>query len=325
MKLLVAIALVLALTVPAIACGGGSDWEDVISRALVKTGEAWSYRSTGNSTAEVEGRTLQSSTESEHVLDDFHVKYATNCGAEAPSSDSASVKSFPGCELEEFLTTISNDGEHGFWVNAGRNTTTGNVSVTVVASGGCRPGWAEWTVIDDKAYIRSSDSPEWRECQVRTQGQPVPLPSEASPAPSPTLYGNSTYTVVMSASLARELEYLDWLTDVEKLPAEYVDGVDCSHFRGRVDMDGYTDMVVERNRLERAGQPTPEPEILDLQRRQERLVELWIDDDGYIRRLTVNVRFPIPDPDTGEEVWVTGLSTIRYFDFNQPITIEPPH
>ena len=128
----------------------------------------------------------------------------------------------------------------------------------------------------------------------------------------------------MSTSLTRELEYLDWLIDVEKLPAERVDGVDCSHFRGLVDYDGYTDMVIERNRLERAGQPTPPPEVIDTQRRSQFVVDVWIDEDEHIRQLTVDVRFPTPDPDTGEDVWNTSISTTTYSDFNQPITIEPP-
>jgi hypothetical protein len=281
-KLLATIALVLVLTVPAIACGG-SEWEDVISRALVKTGEAWSYRSTGNTTGEFLGYTLRSSTESEHALEDFHEKSTTSC--------------------------------------PGNDTAAGNVSVVVAAGGGCEPSWAEFTVIDGRAYMRSSRNPEWQECQLSTPGQ-----ATAPPTPGPTPYRG--ICTVEGTSLARELECLNWLIDVEKLPAEYVDGISCSHFRGRVDMDGYTDMLIERNRLERPGQPTPEPEILDLQRRQVRLVEVWIDDDEHIRQLTFDARFPFRyptlDPDTSEEVWATSLSTILYFDFNQPITIEPP-
>jgi hypothetical protein len=65
-------------------------------------------------------------------------------------------------------------------------------------------------------------------------------------------------------------------------------------------------------------------EGLELMRRQEIDVDLWIDGEDYIRQFRTTSRFPMPDPNTGEEVWGTGASTTRYFDFNEPIVIEPP-
>jgi len=146
-----------------------------------------------------------------------------------------------------------------------------------------------------------------------------------APAPTPASTPSETGAVVRISRPGR-LDILNWLIDIERLPDEAVDGVTCSHYRGRVDRNSYVDMLIETYWL-KGGISELDPVVLkgfDRMRRQEIDVDLWIDGEDYIRQFRTDARFPMPDSDTGEEVWGTGVDTVRYFDFNEPIVIEPP-
>ena len=166
--------------------------------------------------------------------------------------------------------------------------------------------WSEIISIGDKSYIRGSDIPEWCEspCQYRD-------PSSGS-----------TVTVeAASISLEKELESLNWLVDLEQLPDEVIDGINCWHYRGKVDMDAYVDMLQKTTKSE-DGQF---PEHLEEMRRWMRNFELWVEKDSYlIRQLKSEERFAWVNPDTGEESLFTGSTTKQFYDFNEPISIKPP-
>ena len=98
----------------------------------------------------------------------------------------------------------------------------------------------------------------------------------------------------------------------------------CAHYRGRVDQDAFVDMLVQRQEDLYGEVPEDMSEALELTRRQSFEVELWISEDDYVRQRTIGFHFPKPDYATGEETWVAGSSTTRYYDFNEAITIEPP-
>jgi len=198
--------------------------------------------------------------------------------------------------------------------DAGNVTTTTTVdhgNFTCISSAPTSGGWFETIVVGDKGYVRSQREPQWRVCEVYTP--------DSQPPPGPTP-GTGTCQVSIQTS-DKQLELLNYLVELEKLPDEEIDGVNCSHYRGRVDQDSVVDML--RKRDEEAYGQIP-PEYLEMMRRQEIVIELWIDGDDYIRQQRSEFRFPEPDSTTGDEKWVTGFSTTRYFDFNEPISIEPP-
>jgi len=153
--------------------------------------------------------------------------------------------------------------------------------------------------------------------------------------PSSTQSG-TMYVIALSSgsgpSKEETLELLDTLTDLEKFPDEKIDGVDCFHYRGRVDIDR---MVDERKaELDPAQRDYKERlEALEQQRQMKIEVELWIGKDDYlIRQIKRDIEAPWRglscDPASGGVVelegWSHSSSMVKYYDFNEPITIEPP-
>jgi len=354
-KLIVAIALILLLAVPTVACSEAGAWQDAIARAVARTDAAQSYRFAANSTTQdFDGCTRQSSFAAEYSEGDSHSRWAHTRDCQNNSPDDA---------------------------------TTASRSSLIFT--GWSQSWHEITVVENTTFVRSSNRPKWRECAVTTGSRPPiaseprglsappvpppslppilahtpgpippltpppipplfsPPPTPASSAPTPALprvrvSGSPTMTVEPSRTNAPALtpasencsiarasspDSLDWLINVERLPDEAVDGVPCSHYRGSVDQNSYVDMLIETYKREGGNISDLDPsffEYLNLMRRQEINVDLWIDGEDYIRRVREDTRFPARDSDTGEETWGTGASTTRYFDFNEPIVIEPP-
>ena len=151
--------------------------------------------------------------------------------------------------------------------------------------------WCEVIKIGDKSYVRTSD-------ELESGG------------------GKSDATCVV-LPIAEVLEPLDSLIDLEQLPDEGIDGVDCLHYRGKVDMDSL---------LEKTGMGYQQtPEFLEVMRRTSIDAELWVGKDDYlIRQMITRIRFPESEPGTGAEKWVTQTTIFRFYDFNKPIAIEPP-
>ncbi len=117
--------------------------------------------------------------------------------------------------------------------------------------------------------------------------------------------------------IAEVLEPLDSLIDLEQLPEEQIDGVDCLHYRGKTDIDS----LVEKTG--RGYQQTPE--FLEVMLRTSIDAELWVGKDDYlIRQMITTIRSPESEVGTGEEKWVTQTTIFRFYDFNKPIAIEPP-
>ena len=165
----------------------------------------------------------------------------------------------------------------------------------------------ETIVFGDKAYWRSLDEPhQWHVCEVYTSD----MRPEREPKPGTTCF-------LGVQTLESKLERFNYyLVEREKLPDEEIDGVNCSHYRGRVDQDSWLDMQMKRYPEFYADIP---PEELELMRQLELSTEFWIDGDDHIRQHIIQFRFR-----PSQEEWGNGFSITRYFDIGEPISIEPP-
>lgn len=156
----------------------------------------------------------------------------------------------------------------------------------------------EFIIIGDKQYNRELGSDQSRKMGVAVSGS---IPSKED-----------------------TLELLDILTDLEKLPDEQIDSVDCLHYRGRVDMER---MVEEQMASLDPEQPGYEEMVKSMEQALEEAcqmkteVELWIGKDDYlIRQMKYDMQMPAEN--TGQ--WNTSSSVVRYHDLNKPIIVEPP-
>ncbi len=206
----------------------------------------------------------------------------------------------------------------------GGKTSESTLEMEVVAPDHCHEKtyvdgeWEEFIIVGDKMYTRDSEDDRWQEAEV---------PSNVSEAQKLSLNANMP-------SAERTFGLLDSLTDLEKLPNDRLDGVDCFHCRGRVDME----RKVEKQKAEAGATLDPSKpgyqerlesmeQSWEWQRRWKINEELWISKkDCLVRRRESGVQIPAMESPTGEvmqgEVKITML--MRYYDINEPIKIEPP-
>ena len=179
-------------------------------------------------------------------------------------------------------------------------------------------GWEETIIISPKVYSRDSGFSGPR------QGQCCPNVLEAQKL--------SLKASIPSAETTFRL--LDLLTDLEKLPDDKIDDVDCFHCRGRVDMD---QQVEEQIAEVEAKLDLSKPEyrerfeaqkwMWDWQRRWEVNYELWISrEDCFIRQQRYETQMPVMESPKGERIRgeMTNTALMHYYDINEPIKIEPP-
>ncbi len=170
---------------------------------------------------------------------------------------------------------------------------------------------AEFLAIGDQMYRRQPDEMRRVTAEAMTTG----------------LYGS-----VLTKELT--LSYLDSLVDVEKLPDETIDGADCLHYRGGIDLGSdLEDMIAELD----PDDPRYEGMLQTLEFEREWFsrfraeVELWIGkDDHLLRRMRYFLRMPSRDSfeedseTTEQEEWDSVSMVVRYYDFNEEIGIEAP-
>lgn len=157
--------------------------------------------------------------------------------------------------------------------------------------------WTEAIVVGNDAYRRSSDEPQW--CQ------------------SPCEYDDGRHVAVVTGSSWIELEILYMLVDLERLPDEKIGGLILSHYRGKVDRDSYFEMMETK-----AGEQLPEHPDLEVIRRLEIDVEVWIDADNYLRQTESEWR--LPEPGLGDDGFTGQGHHLRFHEINEPIAIERP-
>jgi len=135
-----------------------------------------------------------------------------------------------------------------------------------------------------------------------------------------------TFSRSASSMLSKEstLKLIDSLTDIRTLPDEKIKGVDSFHLKGRVDME----QAIEREKA-RLAEMQSRMDLDDYERMMESVVtsfninteiELWIGkNDNLIRQMIQTTQYP-----DGEGQLQTTSTTMTFYDFNEPIIIEPP-
>ena len=166
--------------------------------------------------------------------------------------------------------------------------------------------WYEFILIGDQRYFRGSVNPEW--CK---------LPCEDNAALSGYLL-----QITHLDHLAEILEPLDWLVDLQMLPDETVNGFDCWHYVGTVDMKSY---MKQKAGIEEGQVPSEVYALHEAMRRGTRVVELWVEKDNYlIQQLKIREFYTTVNVDSGEVDSFSGVTTTQFHDYNEPIIIEPP-
>jgi hypothetical protein len=122
----------------------------------------------------------------------------------------------------------------------------------------------------------------------------------------------STYTPGIEATIS----ILEQLADIEVLPDEELDGVVCYHLKGRYDTLSIEDMLTDiKSRLsDEEFKKLKEKLVME---QETTTVEYLISKDDFIIR---KVQYITSKQETG----IVHTQTMKFFDFNQPITIEPP-
>ncbi len=119
-----------------------------------------------------------------------------------------------------------------------------------------------------------------------------------------------------------------YLKDVEKLPDETVDGALCVHSRGAVDFERQYRAAIQEMQESNAskGLPPLSQETQDQMMKEarsirgSRVVDVWIGKSDYLmRRMRLDAHGPDP-----KDLTQSLVVDFQFYDFNQPIVIEPP-
>lgn len=123
------------------------------------------------------------------------------------------------------------------------------------------------------------------------------------------------------------LDSFDELVDVKELTDEEIDGVDCFHYMGSMNMEGQ-----QEEQIASLDQTDPNYEQLKLVYESIEYVrddvEFWIGKHDYLLRqyttyMEINA-FKDKGEDTEEVENSSVITTCKFYDFNEPIEIEPP-
>jgi hypothetical protein len=109
--------------------------------------------------------------------------------------------------------------------------------------------------------------------------------------------------------------------DIEELGEEKVRGVETTHYRATVDFDAAAERAAEIGELsdEMREQFRAEIERIKKQTGLETLpVDVWLDEDDLVRRIRMDLTFPVEGEELGVEV------TMDLFDFGVDVDVAPP-
>jgi len=111
------------------------------------------------------------------------------------------------------------------------------------------------------------------------------------------------------------LEILDSLTGLQKLPDERIEGTDCLRYQGRVDVEQKIEELKARLDPEEAGYEE-RLKGLEALRTTKTEVELWIGKNDFLIRQMKSIR--------ESSVHGDAVVVVKFYDFNEGITIESP-
>ncbi len=112
----------------------------------------------------------------------------------------------------------------------------------------------------------------------------------------------------------RQLEAVS--EDLEEVGEEDVGGVSTTQYEATVDLRRYPDLVPEE---QRTATEESVAALIELTGTEQIPVEVWIDDEGLVRRFSQSYSYEAPD--TGE---VSQSQTIEFYDFGVEVDVELP-
>ena len=163
-------------------------------------------------------------------------------------------------------------------------------------------GISESIRIGQTEYLLDEVSNEW---QVRQWPESLPIDN----------------MVVLS------VESLGALLEIVDMADEEIDGVECYHYKGRVDWEA---KIEEQKAGLDQSQPGYKEQLksVELQRQWQSDSEFWIGKEDYLLRQLKQHQEGVFIRDAGKETekeeHLNTNATFRFFDFNAPIQIEPP-
>lgn len=229
------------------------------------------------------------------------------CGGPRPSPEEVIAGATDAAnELQtyrfEMTGTTTQDGETNYFNMQGEFVSPDRLHVVMTSDGDTQ----ESIIIGQQAYRRAPDSDRW---EVDESSAAIALAT-----------GTTRW-------LASTVEILDSLIGVVELRDEKIGGVSCFHYRGSVDMESRV-----QEQIANLDPTLPDYEemgrYIEQQCQWEQDFEFWISKEDYLLR-QVDMQYEmVYTEDVGEDTeWeerYTANYTLRFFDFNQPITIEPP-
>jgi hypothetical protein len=230
------------------------------------------------------------------------------CGGPRPSPEEVIARAIDAIdELQtyrfELTGTTTIDGETQQASMQGEFVSPDRQHLIIVSDDGTEEGIR----IGTTEYVRQSDGDSW---EMRDWS--ATMVAMSSPR-------NNTALVTV--------EILDTLVGLVKLPDEKIDGVSCFRYRGNIDMEAQLEEQITN--LDPA-QPGYEEQLRFYEQliQSEHNVEFWVGKGDYLlRRLDTQQDVTYTEDwgeDTESQIHITSITTCRLFDFNEPITIEPP-
>jgi hypothetical protein len=229
------------------------------------------------------------------------------CGGPRPGPEEVIAKAIDSInEVQtyrfEMTATITQDGETSHVNMQGEFVSPDRLHMTTISDDGTEEGIR----IGQTQYWRDPESDSW---EVRQW--PFTM----------------AWAAIRDNLALVTVEILDSLVGLVEIRNEKIDGVSCFHYRGNIDMEAQLEEQISN--LDPM-QPGYEEQLRFYEQliQSEHNVEFWVGKEDYLLRQLDTQQDVIYTVDWGEdterEVSMYVTYSYRFYDFNQPIQIEPP-